>query len=274
MLRRTAWFKFSGAAGSALPVRPPGGRRCGTDWTGWLATPHPPAGSTMNGSVCFSSRSDACQTTVDVQVCAFQESGEFVYRLPAPRGCLQGYCGDRTPSLQHARCERWCNQSAQYWRAKCEWPACGSCEGCSYSALSVERVAVAAAATARRERRRTPSSPPNPISAAMMGLVPSAPWDVNALANGIGARLGGPSATRSHVFVFNPSLLGGGEVAIRAAPVSAGCGSRNDPTGLALASGAFDALHFTVWLSPHGKIKGVVNRSEDVPQLESSLCDM
>eukprot|EP00966_Prymnesium_polylepis_P293086 6769447-Prymnesium_polylepis.1 len=61
------WFMLAGAAGTRLPTEPPGGRRCGTDWAGWLVSPHPAAGQPLaNGTVCFASTQSECATSVDV----------------------------------------------------------------------------------------------------------------------------------------------------------------------------------------------------------------
>ena len=155
-LSSSSWFVIAGTAGQRLPVEPPGARRCGTDLTGWLATPHPAVGQPrLNGTVCFSSRDSPCSASVDIEVCACEYGSvddtevtgaqrswrhrrqpTFVYKLPAPKFCFVAYCGAHgplpPPQLPGAYgCEEWCQAGSQNWRLKCTWlSTCGGCSPC------------------------------------------------------------------------------------------------------------------------------------------------
>merc|ERR1719421_1144704 len=53
-LDEARWYRFTGAAGYRMPNVAPGSRACGTDLTGWLATPPPSMGQPPTpGTVCF-----------------------------------------------------------------------------------------------------------------------------------------------------------------------------------------------------------------------------
>lgn len=132
------WFTFVGAAGSHLPARPPGNKRCGTDWTGWLVSDHPVAGAPRaNGTVCFSSPDNECATSTDVHVCACKYDAitpTYSYQLPATKFCFLGYCGSSVPlPLPPSRpgCKAWCAQLRLKWVVKCTWMrACAGCAAC------------------------------------------------------------------------------------------------------------------------------------------------
>ena len=123
-LSASAWFAFTGQAGRHMATtfsrlrlsnRFGVARCCGTDWSSWLATPHPTEGSISNGTVCFSSRDDVCARTLRVHVCACRYSGRlwYTYRLPAVPFCFLGCamscpcdpcpCSSRTPGSSTAR---------------------------------------------------------------------------------------------------------------------------------------------------------------------------
>ena len=94
------WFHFYGDAGRRLPTAPPGFQRCGSQNTGWLATPHPPVGAApRHGVVCFQTgphSADTCGATASIEVCACSYDGgmsqTFTYRLVAPWACPAAYC--------------------------------------------------------------------------------------------------------------------------------------------------------------------------------------
>lgn len=106
VLTKTSWYRFAGLAGNRIATSSPGGRRCGTDRTGWLATPHPTMGSpAAEGTACFSSSANACVLSINISVCACQDAKSrkalYAYRLPAVPWCFAGYCGERAEASQH-----------------------------------------------------------------------------------------------------------------------------------------------------------------------------
>jgi hypothetical protein len=111
------WYRFVGVGGDALPLRPPGGAHCGTEFAGWLsgwnATPGcaypnctPPRGYSMPGrypaategvaemTACFDTSSVGQQeqcgwhVLVGVVLC----DGFLLWRLPYSGGCGLAYC--------------------------------------------------------------------------------------------------------------------------------------------------------------------------------------
>ena len=94
------WYVFEGAAGTHMPTQPPGALTCGTQYAGWLSTPHPSAGEPPTaGVVCFDADYGAyqdCYMSEDVEVCTCEldvESTIYAYRLRRPPRCYAGYCG-------------------------------------------------------------------------------------------------------------------------------------------------------------------------------------
>ena len=98
-----SWFSFSGAAGWRMASEPPGGRTCGTQYAGWLSTPHPQVGQPPTpGVVCFDADRGVaykdCYVSTEVEVCACAADGgsggtSYMYRLPRPPRCYAAYCG-------------------------------------------------------------------------------------------------------------------------------------------------------------------------------------
>ena len=94
-----SWFYFTGAAGRRMQADPPGGRTCGTQYAGWLSTPHPEVGQPPTpGVVCFDADRGAykdCYMSTEVEVCACEaDRGTlYMYRLPRPPRCYAAYCG-------------------------------------------------------------------------------------------------------------------------------------------------------------------------------------
>ena len=96
-----SWFYFTGAAGRRMQADPPGGRTCGTQYAGWLSTPHPEVGQPPTpGVVCFDADRNAaykdCYVSTEVEVCACEGGVGFplyMYRLPRPPRCYAAYCG-------------------------------------------------------------------------------------------------------------------------------------------------------------------------------------
>ena len=104
-LDEASWYRFTGAAGDRMPSVAPGSRACGTDLTGWLATPHPSAGMPPTaGTVCFDRDEGPfqdCFLESHVQLCACSYDGgattTYLYKLPAPPRCYAAYCGTDEP---------------------------------------------------------------------------------------------------------------------------------------------------------------------------------
>ena len=96
-----SWSSFAGAAGVRMPTEAPGARTCGTQYAGWLSTPHPAAGEPPTpGVVCFDADRGAaykdCYLSAQVEVCACAVDGgatTYLYRLPRPPRCYAAYCG-------------------------------------------------------------------------------------------------------------------------------------------------------------------------------------
>ena len=90
-----------------MPTAPPGWQRCGTNSTGWLATPHPPVGAAPRSSiVCFHTGRESslyCSATAEAEVCACSYDGvseTYTYRLIQPWACPAAYCGTDDDMLQ------------------------------------------------------------------------------------------------------------------------------------------------------------------------------
>ena len=98
------WYRFAGDAGDRMQSTAPGYQRCGTDRTGWLATPHPPLGSAPRESrVCFHySTSNYCYQSIIIKACACSYDGgattTYMYKLPQPPDCNAAYCGTTAPA--------------------------------------------------------------------------------------------------------------------------------------------------------------------------------
>ncbi|KAL9953993.1 hypothetical protein ACROYT_G041480 [Oculina patagonica] len=89
----TQWYRFTGAAGTAIPDTCPEINRCNTDAPGWLSEPHPTvAEGIVTKTVCYHWSGSCClwSNTIDVLNC-----GDFyIYKLiPPPVGCNLRYCG-------------------------------------------------------------------------------------------------------------------------------------------------------------------------------------
>ena len=99
------WYRFAGDAGDRMPTKAVGGNRCGGNYAGWLATPHPPVGAAPRYStVCWQYQdnpsSGMCASRTEIKVCACKFDGKtttFMYKLPRPSGCNRNYCGTTGP---------------------------------------------------------------------------------------------------------------------------------------------------------------------------------
>ena len=115
------WYRFGGAGGDALPLRPPGGAHCGTEMAGWLSGwnapsgcvyPNctPPKGYNTTGrypaategvaemTACFDAsypgQHEQCFWHVLVGV--VRCDGFLLWRLPDSGGCGLAYCSTST----------------------------------------------------------------------------------------------------------------------------------------------------------------------------------
>jgi hypothetical protein len=104
------WYRFSSAGGDALPLQPPGGGHCGTEYAGWLsgwdgsgrAGVAPPGSYSTPGrypaategvvemTACFDRNAGHCEfhAVVGAVMC----EGFLLWRLPYEPGCSCGYC--------------------------------------------------------------------------------------------------------------------------------------------------------------------------------------
>ena len=100
-----SWSSFAGAAGVRMPTEAPGARTCGTQYAGWLSTPHPAAGEPPTpGVVCFDADRGAaykdCYLSAQVEVCACAvDGGATTFRTvkhtcsyPAPPHKVRMWC--------------------------------------------------------------------------------------------------------------------------------------------------------------------------------------
>jgi len=97
------WYKFEGPAGNRMPTSPTQRGQCGSDKTGWLASPMPALGDARrDGHVCFSdsvqpSSYNDCPFRIPVELCTCSApdgtGAVFMYKLPRPPRCDAVYCG-------------------------------------------------------------------------------------------------------------------------------------------------------------------------------------
>lgn len=86
------WYRFSGAAGSALPTTCVAKNHCGTHAPGWMQGSHPTqAQGIVTRRVCYHWSSNCCHwhNNVRVRNCG----GFYVYELDKPPHCHLRYCG-------------------------------------------------------------------------------------------------------------------------------------------------------------------------------------
>lgn len=84
------WIRFTGASGSALANGAVPENRCGTNMSGYYNGTLPSVGTTVQGTVCFTSNTDTCSnpTTISVTNC----NGFYIYYLTAVPSCPARYC--------------------------------------------------------------------------------------------------------------------------------------------------------------------------------------
>ena len=128
-----SWFSFEGAAGVRMPTEAPGARTCGTQYAGWLSTPHPAAGEPPTpGVVCFDADRGAaykdCYLSAQVEVCACAVDGgatTYLYRLPRPPRCYAAYCGTDLSCGSFAAPTCAGPTEPCYWDPTCSEPSAG-----------------------------------------------------------------------------------------------------------------------------------------------------
>jgi hypothetical protein len=86
------WYRFVGAAGTAMPESARADYDCGTDAPGWLNGTHPAVGDPVAvRQVCFGWSGDSCYWSTDVNVA---NCGDFyLYELPNTPETVLRYCG-------------------------------------------------------------------------------------------------------------------------------------------------------------------------------------
>ena len=87
------WYRFTGAAGSAMPTKCVAKNHCGTHAPGWLSGSHPTqAQGTVTRKVCFNWSNKCCNWNINIRVrnCG----GFYVYELSKTPHCHLRYCGN------------------------------------------------------------------------------------------------------------------------------------------------------------------------------------
>ncbi|KAK3751509.1 hypothetical protein QZH41_006832 [Actinostola sp. cb2023] len=93
------WYRFMGAAGSAMPTKCVAKNHCGTHAPGWLSGSHPTqAQGTVTRKVCFNWSNKCCNWNINIRVrnCG----GFYVYELSKTPHCHLRYCGNAGPECQ------------------------------------------------------------------------------------------------------------------------------------------------------------------------------
>ena len=86
------WYQFLPPAGTRIAEEAPGGKHCGTNWSGWMQGSHPTSlGETVTRTVCFQGTSSlTCYKSSEIKV---RNCGQyFLYRLVDTPICQAGYC--------------------------------------------------------------------------------------------------------------------------------------------------------------------------------------
>ena len=86
------WYRFTGAAGNAMPETCPAKYHCNTNVPGWLNGIHPTvAEGAVTRTVCYHWSSSCCNWSHSIKV--LNCSGFYVYELQPTPGCDYRYCG-------------------------------------------------------------------------------------------------------------------------------------------------------------------------------------
>lgn len=99
----TAWYRFTGEAGIAMPETCPGKSSCGTSAPGWLDGKHPTvADGEVMRRVCYHWEGSCCHWSNDIFVrnCGYF----FIYYLSPPGGCDRRYCGTGVGKCVRVQC--------------------------------------------------------------------------------------------------------------------------------------------------------------------------
>ena len=96
----TAWYRFSGAAGTMMPTSRVAKNMCGTNAPGWLDGQHPSQlGARIQATVCFHWENEPCKWSTQILI---RNCGSFyVYLLPPAPHCNLRYCGNGIQSKNH-----------------------------------------------------------------------------------------------------------------------------------------------------------------------------
>ena len=92
------WYRFSGAAGSAMPTKCVAKNYCGTHAPGWMQGSHPTqAQGVVTRKVCYHWSSKCCNWSNNIRVrnCG----GFYVYYLDKTPVCHLRYCGNAAPGI-------------------------------------------------------------------------------------------------------------------------------------------------------------------------------
>ena len=86
------WYRFTGAAGSQMPLSCVPTKHCGTHAPGWVNGSHPNTSEgIVSRQVCFHWSGDCCRWSKQIRV---RNCGEFfVYELGPTPACRLRYCG-------------------------------------------------------------------------------------------------------------------------------------------------------------------------------------
>ncbi|KAK3749936.1 hypothetical protein QZH41_017386 [Actinostola sp. cb2023] len=90
------WYRFMGAAGSAMPTKCVAKNHCGTHAPGWLSGSHPTQAQGMvTRKVCYHWNNNCCLWSNNIRV---RNCGKFyVYELSRTPHCHLRYCGNGEP---------------------------------------------------------------------------------------------------------------------------------------------------------------------------------
>ena len=87
------WYRFTGAAGTAMPTKCVAKNHCGTHAPGWLSGAHPTIKyQVVTSKVCYHWSNNCCNWSNNIRV---RNCGSFyVYKLARTPHCHLRYCGN------------------------------------------------------------------------------------------------------------------------------------------------------------------------------------
>ena len=108
---KSQWYRFTGAAGFAMPETCPAISSCGTSAPGWLNGAHPTvAEGKVTRTVCYHWAGSCCawSNPVKVQNCVHF----YIYFFQPPEGCDRRYCGT---SVGKCEFRAFCSLERLHW---------------------------------------------------------------------------------------------------------------------------------------------------------------